>query len=149
MFFRESLDLVHFPFFVPLRTLSNQHMETMKTIRIIVLSVLFFGLVPVGLFAEEAFAQGGPDSLVFISGRIINAKDSTPVVAKIRFRKLPHGDDVGVSVSTKTGTYQMPVLNERSYGFEGVQKMENELNPNFPERTLLFVIYKTKITQKS
>ncbi|WP_225000193.1 OmpA family protein [Cesiribacter sp. SM1] len=92
----------------------------MKTItRNLLLSVLFFGLLPGGLFAEEVFAQmGAPDSLVFISGRIINAKDSTPVVAKIRFRKLPHGDDVGVSVSNKTGTYQMPVLNERSYGFE-------------------------------
>ncbi|AHM61299.1 ompa/motb domain protein [Flammeovirgaceae bacterium 311] len=93
-------------------------MEMKKITRILLLSVLFFGLLPGGLFAEEVFAQGGPDSLVFISGRIISAKDSTPVVAKIRFRKLPHGDDVGVSVSNKTGTYQMPVLNERSYGFE-------------------------------
>lgn len=99
----------------------NSHDMKKETImRFLLLTILFFGLLPVGLFAEEAFAQPGPDSLVFISGRVISAKDSTPVVAKIRFRKLPYGDDVGVSSSNKTGSYQMPVLNERSYMFEAI-----------------------------
>lgn len=95
-------------------------MEEKAKMRIVLLIVAFFGMLPLGLFAGEAFAQTGPDSLVFISGRVISAKDSTPVVAKIRFKKLPYGDDVGVSSSNQTGSYQMPVLNERSYMFEAI-----------------------------
>ena len=94
-------------------------MEKKTTKQFLLLPFLFFSLLPISLFAQEASAQkSGADSLVFISGRVLSAKDSTPIVAKIRFRKLPHGDDVGVSNSNKTGTYQMPVINDRSYMFE-------------------------------
>lgn len=96
-------------------------MEKKTTKRFLLLSLLFFGLLPISLFAQQASAQkSGADSLVFISGKVLSAKDSTPIVAKIRFRKLPNGDDVGVSNSNKTGSYQMPVINERSYLFEAM-----------------------------
>ncbi len=59
-----------------------------------------------------------PDSVVLISGSVLNANDSTPVVARIRYKKLPHGDDVGIFVSHKNGTFEMPVLDLNSYMFE-------------------------------
>lgn len=95
-------------------------MKTLTHLRILSIFSLFLGLLAACLAMPQAYAQPSPDSLVFISGRVINAKDSTPVVAKIRFRKLPHGDDVGVSSSNQSGNYQMPVLNERSYMFEAI-----------------------------
>lgn len=107
--------------FYNIRSVNSYVMKEKKaSMRILLLSLAFFGMLPICLFAEGAFAQSSPDSLVFISGRVISAKDSTPIVAKIRFKKLPYGDDVGVSSSNKTGTYQMPVLNERSYMFEAI-----------------------------
>lgn len=95
-------------------------MKKMYSLRYLLLTILFFGVLSGVLTAEKAFAQNAPDSLVFISGRVLSAKDSTPVLARIRFRKLPFGDDVGVSSSNKAGSYQMPVLNERSYMFEAI-----------------------------
>lgn len=59
-----------------------------------------------------------PDSVVTITGVVLNAKDSTPVVARIRYKKLPHGDDVGIFTSRHNGIYEMPVINLQSYIFE-------------------------------
>lgn len=59
-----------------------------------------------------------PDSLVTITGSVLSAKDSTPVTARIRYKKLPHGDDVGIFVSNTKGLFEMPVLNLNSYVFE-------------------------------
>lgn len=58
------------------------------------------------------------DSVVTITGIILNAKDSTPVVARIRYKKLPHGDDVGIFTSRHNGLFEMPVMNLQSYLFE-------------------------------
>lgn len=80
--------------------------------------ILIFALLGLLSFAEVAAAQySESDSVVTITGRVINAQDSTPVVAKIRFTKMPNGDDVGISVSN-AGNYEMPVLNEHKYIFE-------------------------------
>jgi OOP family OmpA-OmpF porin len=59
-----------------------------------------------------------PDSVVLITGSVINSKDSTPVVARIRYKKLPHGDDVGIFESQKNGAFEMPVMDLNSYLFE-------------------------------
>ena len=59
-----------------------------------------------------------PDSLVLICGSVLNATDSTPIVAKIRYKKMPHGDDVGIFVSRTNGAFEMPVLDRNSYVFE-------------------------------
>lgn len=59
-----------------------------------------------------------PDSVVLISGAVINAKDSTPIVARIRYKKLPHGDDVGIFLSQSDGAFEMPVMDLNSYMFE-------------------------------
>ncbi len=95
-------------------------MKTMTSVRLLSKIFMLFGVLFACLFSGVSYAQAEPDSLVYISGRVISAKDSTPIVAKIRFRKLPHGDDIGVSSSNQTGSYQMPVLNERSYMFEAI-----------------------------
>ncbi len=87
----------------------------MKLSRIL---IVVFSLLGFCSLAELAAAQyASPDSVVTITGRVISAEDSTPVVAKIRFTKMPNGDDVGVSMSTN-GQYEMPVLNENKYIFE-------------------------------
>lgn len=70
------------------------------------------------LYAQEAYNQDFPDSLVMLTGQVVNVKDSTPVMARIRFTKLPHGDDVGIFTSKQDGSYEAPVINERSYLFE-------------------------------
>ncbi|EMR00993.1 OmpA family protein [Cesiribacter andamanensis] len=95
-------------------------MKKRESLRYLLLSLLLVGIMSGTLPAQVRYAQNATDSLVFISGRVLSAKDSTPVTARIRFRKLPHGDDVGVSSSNKVGAYQMPVLNERSYMFEAI-----------------------------
>lgn len=59
-----------------------------------------------------------PDSLVLFCGSVLNASDSTPVVARIRYTKMPHGDDVGIFASKNNGSFEMPVLNSNSYVFE-------------------------------
>lgn len=59
-----------------------------------------------------------PDSVVLITGSVISAKDSTPIKARIRYKKLPHGDDVGIFVSQSNGTFEMPVMDLNSYMFE-------------------------------
>lgn len=88
----------------------------------------FIGALFFSFFALKTSAYTGtggvfannlpPDSVVTISGIILNAKDSTPVVARIRYKKLPHGDDVGIFTSRHTGLYEMPVINLQSYLFE-------------------------------
>jgi OmpA-OmpF porin, OOP family len=120
MFFRSGRKKGQPTFFNALQYHKCLKMKKRDSFRYLLLSLLFFGVLSGALVAEEAHAQHAPDSLVFISGRVLSAKDSTPVMARIRFRKLPFGDDVGVSSSNKAGSYQMPVLNERSYMFEAI-----------------------------
>ncbi|WP_017730203.1 OmpA family protein [Nafulsella turpanensis] len=68
--------------------------------------------------ASQAAGLLPPDSLVLICGSVLNAHDSTPVVARIRYKKMPYGDDVGIFVSKTNGTFEMPVLDRNSYMFE-------------------------------
>lgn len=89
-------------------------------------SILFLSLGNGEAFSSEgkgfpALSAGNPfppDSVVLISGSVINSKDSTPVVARIRYKKLPHGDDVGIFVSHSNGAFEMPVMDRNSYMFE-------------------------------
>lgn len=91
--------------------------------------VLFLiGAILFSFFATKTLAFTGtdsffasslpPDSVVTITGIVINAKDNTPVSARIRYKKLPHGDDVGIFTSRQNGIYEMPVMNLQSYLFE-------------------------------
>lgn len=87
------------------------------------IGVLFFSFFALKTSAysgtSSVFSNGlPPDSVVTITGIILNAKDSTPVVARIRYKKLPHGDDVGIFTSRHNGLYEMPVINLQSYLFE-------------------------------
>lgn len=87
------------------------------------IGVLFFSFFALKTTAytgiSSVFAKSlPPDSVVTITGIILNAKDSTPVVARIRYKKLPHGDDVGIYTSRHNGLYEMPVINQQSYLFE-------------------------------
>lgn len=83
---------------------------------------IWFGGLPALLAKSQGVASHSfvvpPDSLVTITGTILSARDSTPVSARIRYKKLPHGDDVGIFVSNPMGLYEMPVLNLNSYVFE-------------------------------
>lgn len=98
----------------------------MKKVNIFLLVVVFISIFFEGAQAENAGWSPSspslftlpPDSVVLIKGTIINANDSTPVVAHIRYKKLPYGDDVGIFVSRQNGNYEMPVVNLSSYIFE-------------------------------
>ena len=82
---------------------------------------LFLGGIPALMAGENnpsAPLISPPDSLVTITGLVISAKDSLPVSARIRFKRLPYGDDVGIYVSRNNGQYEMPVVNLNSYLFE-------------------------------
>ena len=98
----------------------------MKNLFLFFCSILFLSSGSTQAFSirasqpESSFSENllPPDSVVLISGSVINAKDSTPVVARIRYKKLPHGDDVGIFVSRSNGAFEMPVMDLNSYMFE-------------------------------
>ena len=97
----------------------------MKRRKALLISVVFLNICFGGIPALMAGSKGAfysfnvpPDSLVTITGSVLSAKDSTPVAARIRYKKLPYGDDVGIFVSNTKGLFEMPVLNLNSYLFE-------------------------------
>lgn len=97
----------------------------MKRKKALLIIVVFLTVYSGGIPALLAKGQGAsisfmlpPDSLVTISGTILSVKDSTPVSARIRYKKLPYGDDVGIFQSNIKGLYEIPVLNLNSYLFE-------------------------------
>ena len=97
----------------------------MKRFNLLLTSIIifpaFFGGMP-ALLADVSrpFSHftTPPDSLVTITGTVISAKDSLPVTARIRYKKLPYGDDVGIYTSRSNGKYEMAVVNLNSYLFE-------------------------------
>lgn len=97
----------------------------MKKILVLFISLTalhaFFGAtypLVAGRQSAHTFLNPPPDSLVTIKGNIISAKDSIPIAARIKYKKLPYGDDVGIFTSQSNGQYEMPVVNLNSYLFE-------------------------------
>lgn len=98
-------------------------MKIKKSLPLIIVILIIWGGGMPSLMAKKRVTSFfsvsiPPDSLVTITGTVLSAKDSTPVAARIRYKKLPHGDDVGIFVSNTKGLFEMPVLNLNSYLFE-------------------------------
>lgn len=95
----------------------------MKKPNFYLIGALFFSFLAMKMPADSGFVssfaqQLPPDSVVTIKGTIFNAQDDTPIEARIKYKKLPHGDDVGIFTSRHNGLYEMPVTNLESYLFE-------------------------------
>ncbi len=97
----------------------------MKKSVVVFISLVFFyafsggaTALMAGTSSTTTFCHTPPDSLVTITGTIISSRDSLPVSARIRYKKLPYGDDVGIYTSRSNGKYEMPVVNLNSYLFE-------------------------------
>lgn len=114
----------------------------MKKVNIFFLTIAFLSIFFEGLQAGKPdlptsspfLLSVPPDSVVLIKGMVMNASDSTPVVARIRYKKLPYGDDVGIFVSSQNGSFELPVINLNNYVFEaeaeGFYPFKQQLNIN-------------------
>lgn len=59
-----------------------------------------------------------PESVVVISGRVLNSKDNSPLKADIIYEVLPSGEEVGIAKSnSKTGEYTIILPAGKKYGF--------------------------------
>lgn len=103
--------------------------------------ILLFTFFSLALVAAVT-AQSTSDTFVVIEGKLLKAADSTPLVGKIRYEKLPYYDDMG-TVSTGTdGTFSMKLIQGLSYNLavtkEGYKKFKEELSITGP---MVFDVY--------
>ncbi|MEM6830054.1 MAG: OmpA family protein [Bacteroidota bacterium] len=69
------------------------------------------------LFFYGVLAQQEQNKVVMVSGKLLNAKDSSVIVASILFEKLPYYDDMGMITSKADGTFSLPLLKGSAYIF--------------------------------
>lgn len=55
------------------------------------------------------------DTVVKVSGKVLNSQTQEPVEADITYEKLPYGDDLGAAHSSLEGSYQMFMLKNAEY----------------------------------
>lgn len=91
--------------------------------------LVFFTVLSILLFCQ-GYSQAN-DSYVRLSGKVLNAKDSSAVSASILYEKLPYYDDMGVSKSNAEGGYEFYLLNGLKYNFKltaaGFQELLEEV----------------------
>ena len=59
------------------------------------------------------------DTLIRISGKVVNADDSTSIPARIIYQKLPYFDDMGIATSkNEDGAYEMYMLKNNKYAIQ-------------------------------
>lgn len=59
-----------------------------------------------------------PESVVLISGKVLNSKNNKPISAKIVYEELPEGKEVGTAISNdSTGEYKITLPGNKKYGF--------------------------------
>jgi len=59
-----------------------------------------------------------PESVVLISGKVLNSKTNAPILAKIVYEELPQGKEVGTAISNdSTGEYKITLPGNKKYGF--------------------------------
>jgi len=59
-----------------------------------------------------------PESVVLLSGKVLNSKTNTPISAKIVYEELPQGKEVGTAISNdSTGEYKITLPGNKKYGF--------------------------------
>lgn len=91
---------------------------------------LFYFSVLLLLTCVITYGQG--DAYVRLTGKVLSAKDSTPVSASMLYEKLPYYDDMGVSKSNGEGGYEFYLVNGLKYNFkltaEGYQEYMEEIS---------------------
>ena len=66
--------------------------------------------------SETLTHQFPGDTIIKISGKVINTQDSSAIAARILYQKLPYYDDMGVASSeNESGTYEMYMLKNKKY----------------------------------
>lgn len=78
-----------------------------------ILVVSLFSLV----FVALVHAQNPTDTLVRVSGKLLNSADSTPVAGSILYEKLPYYDDMGMISAGSNGTFEMQLVKNQKYNF--------------------------------
>lgn len=72
-------------------------------------------------YANISYAETSPhvflgDTIIKISGKVINTEDSTAIGARILYQKLPYYDDMGVASSNnESGQYEMYMVKNTKY----------------------------------
>ncbi len=80
-----------------------------------------------------------PETVVLISGKVLNSKTNQPIAARIVYEELPSGQEIGVARSNdSTGNYKIALPSGKKYGFLATSKGFISVNQN---------IDLTKITQ--
>lgn len=71
------------------------------------------------LFGIICEGSTNPDTLIEISGKVLNAQTNMPVKARMILERLPHSNNIIVHDSdAKTGDYQLNIFDEIKYSIE-------------------------------
>jgi len=85
-------------------------------------------LIAIIFFSDQSFAQ---DTLVKLTGKVIDRETQDPVIASITYEKLPYADDMGIAFSQPNGDYLFYTIKNASYSLdveaEGYQKNKSEI----------------------
>jgi len=91
-----------------------------------------------------------PEAVTLLSGRVLDATDSTPVQAKIVYNRLPDGENLGYVFSTAgTGAYQLILTRNTSYSIEAqadgyysvLEKIDLADTKQYEQRSLDLYLY--------
>lgn len=72
--------------------------------------VFSIALVVVTVATHSSYGQ-----LVKVSGKVLNAKDSSGIATSILYEKLPYYDDMGITTASTTGDYSFEVVKDQTY----------------------------------
>ncbi len=71
------------------------------------------------------------DTLIKVTGKLINKETQEPIAGKLFYEKLPYYDDMGIGKSQEDGTYQLYMLKNTSYNIkvsaEGYTEVKEEI----------------------
>ena len=72
-----------------------------------------------------------PESVVLISGKVLNSKNKMSISAKIVYEELPEGKEVGTAISNdSTGEYKITLPGNKKYGFRASAEGYLGINEN-------------------
>lgn len=80
------------------------------------LSILLFSLCCYTTLIVSA-QDSSDDILVEVTGKILNAADSTAISANLLYEKLPYYDDMGMTSSSSDGSFSIQLVQGKSYNF--------------------------------
>lgn len=70
------------------------------------------------IFRVKVQEKARPEPVVLVKGTVLNAKDQSPIEARITYRNLENDEELGIAYSDKkTGAYQIILPHGRRYSF--------------------------------